>query len=252
MQPILKVRDLSVEVNKKKILHDINITMREGQICVMFGPNGSGKTSLLMSIMGMPDYPVKKGSIIFEGRDVTKKTVDERARRGMGIGFQLPQEIMGVKLVDMLKIAAGKKPNQDLSPGEKKLVSKFMLEEFLDRDVNLDFSGGEKKRAEILQLLLMKPRILLLDEPDSGVDLESLKLIGEEIQGYVERNNASALIITHQGHILEHMKAEKACVLLKNTIYDYNEPQKILEDIKRNGYNGCLKCRERKRRELSH
>jgi Fe-S cluster assembly ATP-binding protein len=251
MRNILEIRDLSVEVNKKKILHDINITMREGQSCVMFGPNGSGKTSLLMTIMGVPNYPVEKGRILFEGRDITEKTVDERARLGIGIGFQLPQEIRGLRLIDMLKIAAGKKLSQDLSLEEKKLVSKFMLDGFLDRDVNLNFSGGEKKRAEILQLLFMKPRLLLLDEPDSGVDLESLKLIGEEIQRYVEENNASALVITHQGHILDHMRAEKACVLLGNTIYDYNEPQKILEHIKRNGYKGCLKCRKRRRRELN-
>ncbi len=249
MYNILEIKNLSVEINKKKILRNINITMWGGQSYVMFGPNGSGKTSLLMTVMGMPGYPVKKGKIILENKDITKKTVDERARLGMGIAFQLPQEIKGVKLIDMLKISAGKKPNQELSSDEKKLIKKFMLDEMLDRDVNLDFSGGEKKRAEVLQLLFMKPKVLLLDEPDSGVDLESLKMIGEEIQRYIEKNNASALVITHQGHILEHMGVEKACVLLKNTIYCYNEPQKILESIRKNGYKGCLRCMKRRIKE---
>jgi len=249
MHNILEIKNLSVEINKKRILNNINITIGQGQSYVMFGPNGSGKTTLLMALMGMPGYLVKKGRIIFENKDITKKAVDERARLGIGIGFQLPQEIRGVKLLDILKISAGKKPNQELGSDEKRLIKKFMLTEMLERDVNLDFSGGEKKRAEVLQLLFMKPKVMLLDEPDSGVDLESLKMIGEEIQRYVEKNNASALVITHQGHILEHMRAEKACVLLKNTIYCYNEPQKILESIRKKGYVGCLRCMKRRRQE---
>jgi Fe-S cluster assembly ATP-binding protein len=249
MHNILEIKNLSVEVNKKRILDNINLSIERGQSYVMFGPNGSGKTTFLMTLMGMPGYDVTKGRIIFENRDITKKDVDERARLGIGIGFQLPQEIRGVKLIDLLKLCAGKKPEQKLGSGEKKLVKKFMLDKMLERDVNLDFSGGEKKRAEILQLLFMKPKLMLLDEPDSGVDLESLKIIGEEIQEYVEKNNASTLVITHQGHILEHMKVEKACVLLKNTIYCYNEPQKILESIREKGYEGCLRCMKRRRKE---
>lgn len=247
MQKILEIKNLSVEVNKKKILSNINLSIERGQSYVMFGPNGSGKTTLLMTVMGMPGYDVTKGKIVFENMDITKKDVDERARLGIGIGFQLPQEIMGVKLIDLLKLCAGKNPKQELGSDEKKLVRKFMLDDMLDRDVNLDFSGGERKRAEVLQLLFMKPKILLLDEPDSGVDLESLKIIGEEIHEYVEKNNASALVITHQGHILEHMRVEKACVLLKNTIYCYNEPQKILESIREKGYEGCLRCMKRRK-----
>lgn len=248
MRNILEIKNLSVEVDKKGILSNINITIKEGQSYVILGPNGSGKTTLLMTVMGMPGYDVTGGKIIFENRDITKKDVDERARLGLGIGFQFPQEIRGVKLVDMLKLCAGKKPNQELDSDEKRLVEKFMLCDMLDRDVNLNFSGGEKKRAEALQLLFMKPRVMLLDEPDSGVDLESLKIIGEEIQRYVEENNASALVITHQGHILEYMRAKMAYVLLRGNIYCHNEPQKILDDIRKKGYEVCLRCTEKRER----
>jgi len=244
MSKILQVKNLSVEINKRKTLEGINIDIEKGQIYVLFGPNGSGKTSLLLTLMGFPGYKVKAGSISFDGNDITQKTVDERARLGLGIGFQQPQEIRGVKLIDILRICAGKKPDQDLSSEEKALVEKFNLTYLLDRDVNLDFSGGEKKRAEMLQLLLMKPKLLLLDEPDSGVDLESLKLVGEEIQKYVEKNDASALVITHQGYILEYLKAERACVLLDNSIHCHNKPEVILEDIRRRGYRECVKCWE--------
>jgi len=246
MPKILEVKNLSVEINKRKTLEAINIEIEKGQIYVLFGPNGSGKTSLLMAIMGFPGYKVKEGNIFFDGNDITRKTVDERARLGIGMGFQLPQDIRGVKLIDVLKICAGKKSNEELSPEEKTLVEKFDLTYLLDRDVNLDFSGGEKKRAEILQLLLMKPKLLLLDEPDSGVDLESLRLIGEEIQKYVEKNKASALVITHQGYVLEYLKAERACVLLDSTIHCHNKPEVILEDIRRRGYRECVRCWEGK------
>lgn len=242
MPKILQVKNLSVEINKIKTLEGINIDIEKGQIYVLFGPNGSGKTSLLMTIMGFPGYKVKNGDIFFDGQEITKKTVDERARLGIGMGFQLPQDIRGIKLIDVLKICAGKKPNEELSPEENALVEKFSLKDLLDRDVNLDFSGGEKKRAEMLQLLLMKPRLLLLDEPDSGVDLESLKLIGEEIQEYVRKNKASAFVITHQGYILEYLKAERACVLLDSTIHCHNKPEVILEDIRKRGYRECVKC----------
>jgi Fe-S cluster assembly ATP-binding protein len=127
----------------------------------------------------------------------------------------------------------------------KELVDKLDMTDYLDRDVNVGFSGGERKRAEVLQLLVMKPKLLLLDEPDSGVDVESLGLIAGEIQRYLEENNASALIVTHHGHILEHIKAENACVLMEGQISCYNKPEKIFNQIKEKGYSGCVECQQK-------
>jgi Fe-S cluster assembly ATP-binding protein len=243
---ILELKNVSVEVGGKSILDRINLSVPKGESQVLFGPNGSGKTTLLMAILGIPGYTLTAGGIIFNGRNMAKKDVDERARLGIGFGFQQPPEVVGVKLRDMLKVCEGTPLKEKLSGDAIDLAEKFQMTEYLDRDVNVGFSGGERKRAEILQLLLMKPKLLLLDEPDSGVDVESLVLIATEIQKYLDESKASALIITHQGHILEHIKAEKACLLIDGRMYCYNKPKRIFEDIKKKGYSGCIACHTRK------
>lgn len=242
---ILELRDLSVEVEGKTILKDININVAKGESHILFGPNGSGKTTLLMAVIGIPGYKVTKGRIFFSKKDITRLDVDERARMGIGFGFQQPPEVVGVKLRNLLKVCEGTKQREELSDRAIKLVEKLDMTGYLDRDVNVGFSGGERKRTEVLQLLLMKPKLLLLDEPDSGVDVESLALIATEIQKYIEDNNASALIITHHGHILEHIKAEKAHILMDGSMYCCNKPKKIFEDIKNKGYSGCVRCLKR-------
>ncbi len=128
---------------------------------------------------------------------------------------------------------------------EKRMIDIFRLNDFLGRDINVGFSGGERKRSEILQLIFLKPKLMLLDEPDSGVDVESLKLIASEIQRYVEGSKSSALIITHKGDILEYVKAEYGCILLDGQFYCYKDPSGIYNDIKKQGYEGCVACRHR-------
>ncbi|MBU4266655.1 MAG: Fe-S cluster assembly ATPase SufC [Candidatus Altiarchaeales archaeon] len=242
---VLEVKDLRVTVEDKVILNGVDMEVGEGQVNVLFGPNGSGKTSLMMSIVGLPGYKIKGGKILFKEKNIASMDVNERVKLGIGVAFQLPPEIVGVKLRDMLKICAGKKPDEELGREELKLVEKFRMTEFLDRDINLGFSGGEKKRAEILQLLLMKPKLLLMDEPDSGVDIESLRLISKEIQDYLESSGASALIITHQGEILENIEAEHGCVMLDGKVMCQGKPKEILKDITEKGYRKCVSCRER-------
>jgi len=242
---ILEVKNLWVSIEDKEILKGVDMEVEEGQVSSMFGPNGSGKTSLMMSIVGLPNYRIKRGKILFNGKDIGSMDVNERAKLGIGVAFQLPPEIVGVKLRDMLKICSGKKPDDELSKEELDLVESFRLTEFLERDINLGFSGGEKKRAEILQLLLMRPKFLLMDEPDSGVDIESLRLISKEIQDYMESSGASALIITHHGEILENIQAEHGCVMLDGKVMCTGNPKEILRDIVEKGYKGCVKCRER-------
>ena len=197
---ILEVKGLSVKVENQLILRDVTFNLKSHENHILFGPNGSGKTTLISALMGLPSYEVVSGSIFFMGVDITSKSVEERAQLGMVVSFQNPPEITGVKLADLLKLCLGKTPNDN-----------FKLTEFLNRDINVGFSGGERKRSEILQLIFLKPKLLLLDEPDSGVDVESLRLIAGEIQRYVERSGSSALIITHKGDIMEYVKAKYGC-----------------------------------------
>ncbi|MEA1924362.1 MAG: Fe-S cluster assembly ATPase SufC [Candidatus Altiarchaeota archaeon] len=242
---ILEIENLSVEVGGKKILKDITLHIPEGGVMIFFGPNGSGKTTLMLTIAGMPDCKVTGGKILFNGEDITFLGVDERAKMGLGLGFQLPPEIIGVKLGDMIKICGGKNPAEDLTQEESELIKRFNLLDFIRRDINHGFSGGERKRAEMLQLLAMKPMMLLLDEPDSGVDVESLKLIGRELQNYLDSSGASALIITHHGNILEHIKAEAACVMMDGRVWCRGDPHEIYANILEKGYRGCIECEMR-------
>lgn len=242
---MLEVKDLSVRVEGKLILKDLNFSLKEVASHILFGPNGSGKTTLISALMGLPGYEVTSGKILFKGIDITDKTVDERAKRGIIVSFQNPPEITGVKLGDLLKLCLGKATSDEFSAEEKAQIEAFRLTSFLNRDVNLGFSGGERKRSEILQLIFLKPKLLLLDEPDSGVDVESLKMISTEIQKYVEASGASALIITHKGDILEYIKAAYGCILLKGQFHCFKDPMRIYNDIKDMGYEECVACRVR-------
>lgn len=242
---ILEVKGLSVKVEDKLILKNVTFSLKEGVSHILFGPNGSGKTTLISTFMGLPGYEVTSGQIYFKGQDITGKNVDERAQLGIVISFQNPPEITGVKLGDLLKLCLGKSTSDEFTAEEQKQIEAFRLTSFLNRDINVGFSGGERKRSEILQLIFLKPKLLLLDEPDSGVDVESLRLIAIEIQRYIEESGASALIITHKGDILEHVKAGYGCILLEGQFHCFTEPMGIYEDIKKLGYEGCVACRIR-------
>jgi Fe-S cluster assembly ATP-binding protein len=241
----LEVKDLSVRVEGKLILQSLNFSLKEGASHILFGPNGSGKTTLISALVGLPGYEVVSGKIIFNNIDITNKTVDERAKLGMIVSFQNPPEISGVKLGDLLKICLGKVVSEEFSMEETKLIEDFRLNNFLNRDVNQGFSGGERKRSEILQLIFLKPKLLLLDEPDSGVDVESLSMIATQIQKYVESSRSSALIITHKGDILEYIRASYGCILLNGQFHCFKDPMRIYDDIKRLGYEECVSCRTR-------
>lgn len=241
---ILEVKDLSVKVENKLILSGLNFTLKEGASHILFGPNGSGKTTLISTLMGLPGYEVTCGEILFRGVDITNKSVDERAKLGIIVSFQNPPEIT-VKLGDLLKLCSGKTVADEFSQEELQQIEAFRLTSFLNRDVNLGFSGGERKRSEILQLIFLKPKLLLLDEPDSGVDVESLKMIATEIQKYIESSGSSALIITHKGDIMEYIKASYGCILLDGRFHCFKNPIRIYEDIKRLGYEECVSCRIR-------
>jgi Fe-S cluster assembly ATP-binding protein len=232
---ILELQNVAIEVSGQKILEDINLEIPEGEVHVLFGPNGSGKSSLLMTILGIPSYKVTSGSILFKGKDVTHMPINERVKLGMSVAFQNPPVIRGVKLGGILDYLMTDK--QEIGTLMEKV--KFPPE-FLDRDVNLGFSGGEVKKSEVLQILAQNGDFVMLDEPDSGVDVENLQVVGNLINGMLSEK--SALLITHQGHILRYVNADKAHVLIKSTIACSGEPVNILTQILNEGYGWCMKC----------
>jgi Fe-S cluster assembly ATP-binding protein len=242
---MLEIKNLSVAVEGKEILHDVNLNIGDGETHVLFGPNGSGKTTLLMAIMGFPRYQITKGKIIFKGKDITKTPVDERARLGIGISFQRPPVVRGVKTRDMVSASLGEKRDETTI---NKLAERANLTEFLDRDINYGFSGGEIKRSELMQLLAQKPELSLLDEPESGVDLVNIALIGELINELLEKGcpilkrKCMGLIITHTGHILDYVNARTGYVMLDGRVVCHGDPHEILASIKEKGYEECAKC----------
>lgn len=215
--------------------------MNDGETHALFGPNGCGKTTLLSTISGIPRYEVTSGKIIFKGEDVTHMPMHERARRGLGIAFQHPPTIRGLKVKDLIKLC---NPRADAD----QILKDLNFEEFADREVNKGFSGGEVKRSELVQLLAQDPDFVMLDEPDSGVDLENIKVIGKAINKLTQKDvrpskrTKSGMIITHFGHILDYMETDKAHVMIDGIILCSGNPREILEQIKEYGYEECAEC----------
>ncbi len=248
MESMIEVKELTVRIGEKRILREVNLRIAKGEAVVLFGPNGCGKTSLLKAIMGGAEYRVESGKILFAGKDITGLPMDERARLGIGMAFQRPPAVRGVKLGDLLRICGEKSGNfaADEIPG---LARKLHLHDFLERDINLGFSGGEIKRSELLQLIGQNPSFIMLDEPDSGVDLVNIHLVGQAINDLLEKEKAAAkrekagLIVTHSGYILDYVNADRAYVMLDGTVYCSGNPRDLLEDIRTKGYEGCVQCR---------
>lgn len=246
---MLDIIDLHVEAGGREIVKGVSFSVAEGETCVLFGPNGSGKSTLLAAIMGYSTCKITQGKIIFKGVDITNMPVDERAKLGIGMMMQRPPNITGVKLGDLIK-ASSKNGDEILEKAPD-----FRMDNFLGRDVNVGFSGGEIKRSELLQLTAQSPDFILLDEPESGVDLESIKLIGEKVHDLLYSTNTkgscskcgkrhvSSLVITHTGQILDYIGADKGYILQDGLIRCSGRPVDILNDIRENGYKECISCR---------
>ncbi|WBF09046.1 Fe-S cluster assembly ATPase SufC [Methanothermobacter thermautotrophicus] len=246
---LLEITDLAVEVSGKQVLKDIDLYIDRGETHVLLGPNGSGKSTLFMTILGFPKYRVTNGQILFKGEDITDLSTTERVRMGIGVSFQNPPAIRGVKLMDLLKVESGMETEEELTPELRGLAAKMKFDEsFLERDVNLGFSGGEVKRSEILQLMAQKPDFIMFDEPDSGVDIENVELLAEEINVLLDKDKKpglrrkSGLLITHLGYILNFVSADTAHVLMDGRIACSGNPQEIIEDIRKDGFKGCVEC----------
>lgn len=241
---MLDIEDLHVKVGDREVLHDINLHIGEGETHVLLGPNGSGKTTLLMTIMGYSQYTITEGKILFKGEDVTRMKAHERAKRGIGMLFQRPPTISGLKLGKLLN-AISKTEDLDIPT----LARSLHMDKFLERDINKGFSGGEIKRSEVLQLMLQNPDFIMLDEPESGVDIENISLIGNAIGSLLEKDKRivkrqkSGLVITHTGYILDYLETDRGHVMCDGQIKCHGNPREIMKDIKERGYRECLECR---------
>jgi len=244
MEEMLRIEDLRVQIDDREILHGVNLTLGVGETQALFGPNGSGKTTLLMSIMGFPRYKITSGKLIFKGQDITNSSLDERARLGIGMSFQRPPVVKGVRTRDLIMASGGSRFEPDEMDG---MVTQLNMESLMDREVNAGFSGGEIKRSELLQLMVQGPDLVLLDEPESGVDLVNMGLIGDMTNELLQKElhrtrKRSGLIITHTGHILNYVDAGKGYVMLDGVIFSEGESMEILDCIKEHGFEECRTC----------
>ena len=217
-EKVLEVNQIKANIEEKEILHGVDLSVGAGEVHVLMGPNGAGKSTLGNVLMGNPRYQITGGQILFKGEDITHESTDKRSKAGMFLSFQTPEEIPGITLESFLRTAAG------AVTGKPVKVMKFRREmaaqmealnmdpSYADRYLNVGFSGGEKKKAEILQLLMLKPALALLDETDSGLDVDAVKTVASGIKAYHNADNA-LIIITHNAKILEGLQVDYVHVL---------------------------------------
>ncbi|QDS93034.1 Vegetative protein 296 [Roseimaritima multifibrata] len=249
MSHVLKIENLHVAVDGKPILRGVNLTMNHGETHALMGPNGSGKSTLGLAIMGHPNYEVTEGSITLDGKNVLEMEPNERARAGLFLAFQRPIAVPGVKMADFLRHATTNVRRPDRKEGEelipmrefrKELKDKMqhlrMDVEFARRYVNDGFSGGEMKRAEILQLAMLQPKFAILDETDSGLDADAVRLASESIAEIGGRDKMGLLIITHHDKLLEHNPPEYTHVMLGGRIVETGGKE-LAEELHQSGYD---------------
>jgi Fe-S cluster assembly ATP-binding protein len=243
---MLQIRDLCVSVEGQELLYDVNLAVPRGEVHALLGPNGGGKTTLLMTIMGYPRYVITSGTIVFDDQDVTALGLTERARAGIGIVHQRPPTVAGVQLQQLLaRTSAGDSPNNQQI---QRWSQDPRLTHFLLRDVNAGLSGGEIKRSELLQMMVLRPKFAMMDEPESGVDIESMQLISEMANELYAPDpsrparRSSGLIITHTGHILDYVHVDKAHIIIDGHMACHGNPDLILEKICVCGYTECARC----------
>ena len=238
---LLEIKNLVVEVGGKRLLRGVDMIVREGETHVVFGPNGSGKTTLVNTIMGLPEYKVVEGDIIFKGNSVLGWNLTDRAKAGIGLAFQHPPVVEGVSLGVLLKTIV---PDEKTS-GE--IAKKAGMEDYLEREVNVGFSGGERKKDELLQLLAQAPQLVMFDEPDSGVDVDSIKLMVVLMRRLLQKDKPirerknSGIIVTHSGVILEEIHADKGYVLVNGKLLCSGPPLDIFDQVKNYGFERCIK-----------
>ncbi|MBM6867283.1 Fe-S cluster assembly ATPase SufC [Collinsella tanakaei] len=221
---LLSVADLTASVDEKTILHGVNLQVAAGETHVIMGPNGAGKSTMGHVIMGDPVYTVNSGSIIFDGADITELSCDKRSRAGLFLSFQAPVEIPGVPLSSFLRASIAGRPGLEMRGKEfrrrvKELAAQLDMDTaYLNRELGVGFSGGEKKKVEMLQLLLLQPKLAILDETDSGLDVDALSVVSRGMDAYRSTCDGSLVIITHNTRILEHLDVDRVHVMVSGRI----------------------------------
>lgn len=243
--PLLSIEGLTASVDEKTILHNVNLNVAAGETHVLMGPNGAGKSTLGHLVMGDPVYTVNDGRIVFDGQDITELTTDKRSRAGLFLSFQAPVEIPGVPLSSFLRASIAGRPGLEMKGKEfrrrvKELAAELNMDTaYLNRELGVGFSGGEKKKVEMLQLLLLQPKLAILDETDSGLDVDAVRTVSEGVRLFRERTHGSLLIITHSTRILEALHVDAAHVM-ENGVIVKNGGAELVEAINEKGF-GSLK-----------
>jgi Fe-S cluster assembly ATP-binding protein len=246
---VLQIDNLHAAIDGKEILKGVSLTIRQGEIHALMGPNGSGKSTLSYALMGHPNYEVTEGRVLLDGENLLELEADERARRGLFLAFQYPTAIPGVTLANFLRHAVTnirhpeRKEGEDLMPMRefRKELREAMDElgvdtEFARRYLNEGFSGGEKKRAEVLQMSLIKPNFAILDETDSGLDIDAVRVVSEGVNRVVQRVGTGVLVITHYQRILNYIKPQFVHVLYGGRIVESGGPE-LVERLEKEGYD---------------
>ncbi|SFK46181.1 Fe-S cluster assembly ATP-binding protein [Lachnospiraceae bacterium KH1T2] len=238
---LLDVRNLSVSVEDLEILHGIDLKINKGETHVLMGPNGAGKSTLGYALMGNPSYSVTSGQIYFNGLDISKESADKRSKAGIFLSFQNPLEVPGISLASFIRNAIVQKTGESIKYSEfKKELKKNMEllsfdEAYKDRDLNVGFSGGEKKKAEILQMLMLKPSLAILDETDSGLDVDAVRTVSKGVEEYQKNQDGALLIITHSTRILESLHVDYTHVLVKGKLITTGDSS-LVEEINEHGF----------------
>ena len=238
---LLTVKNLHVNVEDKEILHGVDLTINKGETHVLMGPNGTGKSTLGYALMGNPRYQITEGEIWFQGKNITEEPVNERAKDGIFLSFQNPLEVPGVTLSAFIRSALEQRTGKRIRLWDfKKELARTMEilqmdPSYAERDLNVGFSGGEKKKAEILQLLMLKPSLAILDETDSGLDVDAVRTVSRGIEEYQKNCDGGLLIITHSTRILEYLSVDDTHVMVEGKIVKTGDAS-LVDEINEKGF----------------